>query len=59
MGKGSKQGMTGMGDKQKKSSDMPPGMYGGRSHTPLGGGSEKPRRGHADSGGISYNGNCK
>lgn len=58
-GNGSTMGMTGSTTKAKKTPDTAPGMYGGRSHTPLGGGSETPRRGHASSGGIAYNGNCK
>ena len=54
------EGMGGMGaTSTKKKADMPPGMYGGRTHSPLGGGTETPRRGNASSGGISYNGNCK
>ena len=57
--KGSTSGMSGMGDKAKKSKDMPPSMYGGRAHSAMGGGSEKPRRGYASTGGRSYNGNCK
>ena len=56
--KGSTDGMAGMGTKTKTSKDTPPGMYGGRPHSTMGMGSEKPRRGHASSGGRSYNGNC-
>ena len=57
--KGSKAGMTGSTTTAKKGADMPPGMYAGMSTTPMGGGSEKPRRGYAEPSGVQYNGNCK
>ena len=57
--KGSTKGMVGKGAETKKpSKDKPPGMYGGRAHTAMGGGTEKPRRGFAMTGGDQFNANC-
>lgn len=57
--KGSTSGMTG-GFMPKKGPDMAPkpGSYAGLATTPLGGGTERPRRG-LEASGIAYNGNCK